>query len=121
MLRHDRCIVDRVHQDHLRQLIRLPFASLTPYKQPCQISFSCSSVLACVQVADFLGTKHHELHFTVQEGLDCLHDLIYHLESFEQVLPAISLPLRVQHCPCILLEWCIMYCGPAALMLAAGG
>ena len=37
-------------------------------------------------MADFLGTKHHELHFTVQEGLDCLHDLIYHLESFEQVL-----------------------------------
>ena len=36
-------------------------------------------------MADFLGTKHHELHFTVQEGLDCLHDLIYHLESFEQV------------------------------------
>lgn len=44
--------------------------------------------LACAQVADFLGTKHHELHFTVQEGLDCLHDLIYHLESFEQVPPA---------------------------------
>ena len=38
-------------------------------------------------MADFLGTKHHELHFTVQEGLDCLHDLIYHLESFEQAPP----------------------------------
>jgi asparagine synthetase B (glutamine-hydrolysing) len=37
------------------------------------------------QVADFLGTIHHEFTFTVQEGLDALEDLIWHIESFEQV------------------------------------
>ena len=36
-------------------------------------------------MADFLGTIHHEFTFTVQEGLDALEDLIWHIESFEQV------------------------------------
>lgn len=38
-----------------------------------------------LQVAKFLGTIHHEFTFTVQEGLDALEDLIWHIESFEQV------------------------------------
>ncbi|OZI15416.1 hypothetical protein CE195_01710, partial [Sodalis-like symbiont of Philaenus spumarius] len=25
-----------------------------------------------------LGTVHHEIHFTVQEGLDAIRDVIYH-------------------------------------------
>ncbi len=39
----------------------------------------------CCQVADFLGTVHHEFTFTVEEGIDALYDLIYHIESYEQV------------------------------------
>ena len=35
-------------------------------------------------MAQHLGTHHHEFHFTVQEGLDALHDLIFHIESYEQ-------------------------------------
>ena len=42
-------------------------------------------LLAARTVADHLGTEHHEFTFTVQEGLDCLRDLIWHIESFEQV------------------------------------
>lgn len=34
-------------------------------------------------VADFLGTHHHEIHFTVEEGLNALHDVIYHLETYD--------------------------------------
>jgi Asparagine synthase len=46
----------------------------------------CLMCLGCTQqVADFLGTIHHEFTFTVQEGLDALEDLIWHIESFEQV------------------------------------
>lgn len=41
---------------------------------------------AAQKVADFLGTVHHELTFTVQQGLDALSDLIYHIESYEQVV-----------------------------------
>jgi hypothetical protein len=37
------------------------------------------------QVAGFLGTEHHEFTFTVEEGIDALYDLIWHIESYEQV------------------------------------
>ena len=37
------------------------------------------------KVASFLGTDHHEFHFTVEDALDALPDLIYHLESWHQV------------------------------------
>ena len=36
---------------------------------------------AAQKVADHIGTIHHEVHFTVQEGLDALRDVIYHLET----------------------------------------
>ena len=35
------------------------------------------------KVADHIGSVHHEIHFTLQEGLDALSDVIYHLESFD--------------------------------------
>jgi asparagine synthase (glutamine-hydrolysing) len=35
------------------------------------------------KVADRIGSVHHEIHFTLQEGLDALSDVIYHLESFD--------------------------------------
>ncbi|GLH68931.1 asparagine synthase B [Geothrix rubra] len=35
------------------------------------------------KVADHIGAIHHEIHFTVQEGLDALSDVIYHLETFD--------------------------------------
>ena len=35
------------------------------------------------KVADRIGAIHHEIHFTVQEGLDALSDVIYHLETFD--------------------------------------
>lgn len=34
-------------------------------------------------VADSLGTVHHEVHFTIQEALDSLEDVIYHLETYD--------------------------------------
>ena len=39
---------------------------------------------AARRVAQFLGTQHHEFTFTVEEGIDAVYDLIYHIESFEQ-------------------------------------
>ncbi|MGL5660375.1 MAG: asparagine synthase B [Aeromonas sp.] len=38
---------------------------------------------AARQVADHLGTIHHQIHFTVQEGFDALTDVIYHLETYD--------------------------------------
>lgn len=50
-------------------------------------------LLAARKVADFLGTVHHELTFTVEQGLDALSDLIYHIESYEQVRAAVPMYL----------------------------
>ena len=35
------------------------------------------------KVADFLKTKHHEIRFTVDDGLNALEDVIYHLETYD--------------------------------------
>ena len=43
-------------------------------------------LVAARKVAEFLGTEHHEFTFTVEEGIDALYDLIWHIESYEQVL-----------------------------------
>lgn len=38
---------------------------------------------AARDVAAHVGTRHHELHFTVQEGIDALTDVIHHLETYD--------------------------------------
>lgn len=38
---------------------------------------------AAREVSAHLGTVHHELHYTVQEGLDALGDVIHHLETYD--------------------------------------
>ncbi len=45
------------------------------------------------KVADFLGTTHHEVNFTVQEGIDALRDVIYHIESFDVTTVRASTPM----------------------------
>ena len=35
------------------------------------------------KVADHIGTVHHEIHFTEQEGIDAVPDVIYQLETFD--------------------------------------
>ena len=35
------------------------------------------------KVAEHIGSTHHEINFTVQEGLDAISDVIYHLETFD--------------------------------------
>ncbi|MBW2700074.1 MAG: asparagine synthase B [Deltaproteobacteria bacterium] len=45
------------------------------------------------KVADFLGTAHHELLFTVQEGLDALSEVIYHIETYDVTTIRASTPM----------------------------
>jgi len=44
-------------------------------------------------VAEFLGTIHHEFNFTVQEGIDALEDLIWHLETYDVTTIRASTPM----------------------------
>ena len=45
------------------------------------------------KVADFLGTIHHSFTFTIQEGLDALRDVIYHLETYDITTVRASTPM----------------------------
>lgn len=44
-------------------------------------------------VADHIGTVHHEVHFTIQEGLDALRDVIYHIETYDVTTIRASTPM----------------------------
>ncbi len=48
---------------------------------------------AAKKVADHIGTVHHEIHFTIQEGLDALRDVIYHLETYDITTVRASTPM----------------------------
>ena len=44
-------------------------------------------------VADHIGTVHHEINFTVQEGVDAIRDVIYHLETYDVTTVRASTPM----------------------------
>lgn len=48
---------------------------------------------AAQDVANFLGTKHHAFTFTVEEGLDAIFDVIYHLETYDVTTVRASTPM----------------------------
>ena len=48
---------------------------------------------AAKKVAEHIGTIHHEIHFTVQEGLDAVRDVIYHLETYDVTTVRASTPM----------------------------
>ncbi|MBB5206835.1 asparagine synthase B [Chiayiivirga flava] len=48
---------------------------------------------AARQVAAHIGTVHHEFHFTVQEGIDALPDVIAHLETYDVTTIRASTPM----------------------------
>ncbi|CAL3967445.1 unnamed protein product [Diplocarpon coronariae] len=48
---------------------------------------------AAKEVAKFLGTKHHDMTFTIEEGLNALTDVVYHLETFDVTTIRASTPM----------------------------
>lgn len=48
---------------------------------------------AARKAAEHLGTIHHEVHFTLQEGLDAVRDVIYHLETYDVTTVRASTPM----------------------------
>lgn len=45
------------------------------------------------EVADFIGTVHHEINYTVQEGLDAIRDVIYYIETYDVTTVRASTPM----------------------------
>lgn len=48
---------------------------------------------AAQKVADHIGTVHHEIKFTIQEGLDAIRDVIYNLETYDITTIRASTPM----------------------------
>jgi len=44
-------------------------------------------------VADHIGTVHHEINYTVQEGLDAIRDVIYFIETYDITTVRASTPM----------------------------
>ncbi len=70
----------------------------TEKKLPPLHSFSIglkdsTDVVFARKVAQYLGTIHHEITFTIQEGMDALRDIIYHLETFDVTTIRASTPM----------------------------
>ncbi|MGF1900801.1 asparagine synthase B [Aliivibrio sifiae] len=48
---------------------------------------------AAREVADQIGTVHHEMTYTIQEGLDAIRDVIYHIETYDVTTIRASTPM----------------------------
>lgn len=48
---------------------------------------------AAKKVADHIGTVHHEINYTVQEGLDAIRDVIYFTETYDVTTIRASTPM----------------------------
>jgi len=61
-------------------------------------SFACGlegapDLIAAQTVADSIGTIHHSIVFTEQEGIDALKEVIYHLETYDVTTIRASTPM----------------------------
>ena len=45
------------------------------------------------EVAEHIGTVHHEIHYTIQEGLDAVRDVIYYIETYDVTTVRASTPM----------------------------
>jgi asparagine synthase (glutamine-hydrolysing) len=82
----DSSIISAVAARHAAR--RIEDDGATPAWWPRLHSFSIGlegapDLLAAREVAEHIGSVHHEFLFTVQEGLDALADVIHHLETYD--------------------------------------
>ncbi|AWH73132.1 asparagine synthase B [Dokdonia sp. Dokd-P16] len=69
-------------------------AAWWPQLHSFSIGLKGSPDLAAAQVvADHIGTVHHPIEFTIQEGLDAIRDVIYHLETYDITTIRASTPM----------------------------
>ncbi len=48
---------------------------------------------AAKEVADYIGSVHHEINYTIQEGLDAIRDVIYYIETYDVTTVRASTPM----------------------------
>lgn len=50
-------------------------------------------LIAAQKVADYIGTVHHEINYTIQEGLDAIRNVIYYIETYDVTTVRASTPM----------------------------
>ncbi len=83
------CLSNTVHLQAILLLLNCTHKQLQDMTRCADVVVLCTAV----QVADFLGTCHHELTFTVQEGIDAISDVIYHIETYDVTTIRASTPM----------------------------
>ncbi|WP_142785472.1 asparagine synthase B [Changchengzhania lutea] len=69
-------------------------AAWWPQLHSFSVGLEGSPDLAAAQkVADHIGTIHHEIKFTIQEGLDAIRDVVYNLETYDVTTIRASTPM----------------------------
>lgn len=75
-------------EDHLKTVTYLPQLNSFSIGLP-----GSPDNVAALKVAKFLGTKHHVMTFTIEDGLNALSDVIFHLESYDVTTIRASTPM----------------------------
>ena len=69
-------------------------AAWWPQLHSCAVGLKGAPDLAKArEVADFIGTVHHEINYTIQEGLDAVRDVIYYIETYDVTTVRASTPM----------------------------
>lgn len=80
----------------LIEITRLRLESIATWPQLHSFSIGLENspdLLAARKAAHYLQTVHHEYVFTVQEGLDAVQDVVYHLETYDVTTVRASTPM----------------------------
>src|SRR5678815_846010 len=92
----DRAVSSATIRDALAESVHSHLMTDVPYGVLLSggLDSSVIGVLAAARrAAEAIGTVHHGFEFTVQEGLDALRDVIWHIESFDTTTVRASTPM----------------------------
>ena len=69
-------------------------AAWWPQLHSCAVGLKGAPDLAkAKEVAEHIGTVHHEINYTIQEGLDAIRDVIYYIETYDVTTVRASTPM----------------------------
>ncbi|KAF8354262.1 hypothetical protein PRIPAC_95885 [Pristionchus pacificus] len=85
----DSSLVSSIAAREMRRL-RLPIHSFA-----VGVDAKSPDAIAARKVANFIGTDHHEVHFTLEEGIAIIDKLVWHLETYDVTSIRASTPMYI--------------------------
>ena len=92
----DSSVISAIAKKYSQKRIESDDKSEAWYPQLHSFSFGLDGspdLAAAQKVADHIGTVHHEIKFTIQEGLDAIKDVIYNIETYDITTIRSSTPM----------------------------